>query len=176
MCAQLFSCGGLFAAPWTIAHHALLSIEFLRQEYWSGLPLPTGDLPDPEIEPTSLASAGRFITTWCIDKFHPKITAKDNLTQDSTSSRPLTLFSLQTISPLMHCIILTAPIGVTSEQEVVNPWIPRYDTGVLKSEISALRTLECGASIKFLVSEIATCLMILFEIIYKFCAWHLHDE
>ena len=30
---------------------------FPRQEYWSGLPLPSlGDLPSPEIEPMSLAS------------------------------------------------------------------------------------------------------------------------
>ena len=39
-------------------------MEFPRQEYWSGLPfLPSGDLPDPGIEPTSLmspATAGRF--------------------------------------------------------------------------------------------------------------------
>ena len=28
----------LFATPWTIAHQALLSMEFFRQEYWSGLP------------------------------------------------------------------------------------------------------------------------------------------
>ena len=38
-----------------------------RQEYWSGLPLPTpGDLPDSGIESESLASptlAGRFFTT-----------------------------------------------------------------------------------------------------------------
>ena len=43
-----------------------LSMEFSRQKYWSGLPFPTqGDLPDPGIEPTSLASsalAGRFFT------------------------------------------------------------------------------------------------------------------
>ena len=33
-----------------------LSIEFSRQEYLSGLPFPpSGDLPDPEIEPASLA-------------------------------------------------------------------------------------------------------------------------
>ena len=33
-------------------------------KYWSGLPLPTpGDLPDPEIKPTSLALAGGFFTT-----------------------------------------------------------------------------------------------------------------
>ena len=42
-------------------------LEFSRQEYWSGLPFPTpGDLPDPEIEPTCLASpalAGRLFTT-----------------------------------------------------------------------------------------------------------------
>ena len=41
-------------------------MEFSRQKYWSGLPFPAqGDLPDPGIEPTSLASsslAGRFFT------------------------------------------------------------------------------------------------------------------
>ena len=29
----------LFATPWTVAHHAPLSMGFSRQEYWSGLPL-----------------------------------------------------------------------------------------------------------------------------------------
>ena len=42
----------LFATPWTVAHHAPLSMEFSRQEYWSGLLFPSpGDLPDPGIEP-----------------------------------------------------------------------------------------------------------------------------
>ena len=37
---------------------------FSRQEYSSGLPLPPpGDFPDPGIEPTSPALAGRFFTT-----------------------------------------------------------------------------------------------------------------
>ena len=31
----------LFAAPWTVAHQAPLSMEFSRQEYWSGLPFPS---------------------------------------------------------------------------------------------------------------------------------------
>ena len=57
----------LFSAPWTIARQASLSMEFSRQEYWSGLPFPTsGDLPDPGIEPASLVSpalAGGFFTT-----------------------------------------------------------------------------------------------------------------
>ena len=36
----------LFAAPWRVAHQDLLSMEFSRQEYWSGLPFPSlGDLP-----------------------------------------------------------------------------------------------------------------------------------
>ena len=36
---------------WTVTHQAPLSMEFSRQEYWSGLPFPTpGDLPDPGIE------------------------------------------------------------------------------------------------------------------------------
>ena len=34
-----------------LAHQVSLSIEFSRQEYWSGLPLPSpGDLPDPGIK------------------------------------------------------------------------------------------------------------------------------
>ena len=50
--------------PWTVALQAPLSIGFPRQEYWSGLPfLSPGDLPDPGIEPMSLAFAGRFFVT-----------------------------------------------------------------------------------------------------------------
>ena len=42
----------LFATPWTVAYQASPSMGFSRQEYWSGLPLPSpGDLPDPRIEP-----------------------------------------------------------------------------------------------------------------------------
>ena len=38
-------------------HQAPLSMEFSRQEYWSGLPFPSpGDLPNPGIETTSLKS------------------------------------------------------------------------------------------------------------------------
>ena len=44
----------VFATPWTVAYQASLSMEFSRQEYWSGLPFPSpGDFPDPGIEPGS---------------------------------------------------------------------------------------------------------------------------
>ena len=50
------SCVRLIATPWTIAYKVPLSMEFSRQEYWSGLPFPSpGDLPDPGIEPGSSA-------------------------------------------------------------------------------------------------------------------------
>ena len=49
-----FSCVQLFVTPRTVAHHAPLSIEFSRQEYWSGLPCPPpGDLSNPGIKLTS---------------------------------------------------------------------------------------------------------------------------
>ena len=62
----------LFATPWTVACQAPLSMEFSRQEYWSGLPFPIpGDLPSPAIEPMSITCVsyiGRWIlyhcTTW----------------------------------------------------------------------------------------------------------------
>ena len=55
----------LFVTPWTVAHQAPLSMRFLRQEYWSGLPFPfPGDLPNPEIKPVSPALACGFFYHW----------------------------------------------------------------------------------------------------------------
>ena len=46
----------LFVTPWTVAYQTPPSMEFSRQEYWSGLPFPPpGDLPDLRIEPRSPA-------------------------------------------------------------------------------------------------------------------------
>ena len=51
---KLLSRVQLFAIPWTAAYQAPPSMEFSRQEYWSGLPFPSpGDLPNPGIEPGS---------------------------------------------------------------------------------------------------------------------------
>ena len=63
---KLLSPDPLFAIPLTVAYQAPLSVEFSRQQYWSGLPfLSLGDLPDPGIGPRSGASpalAGGFFT------------------------------------------------------------------------------------------------------------------
>ena len=48
----------LLATPWTVARQAPLSMEFSRQEYWSGLPFPSpGDLPDHTGSPALQADA-----------------------------------------------------------------------------------------------------------------------
>ena len=64
---QLLSHVRLFVTPRTVAFQAPLSMEFSRQENWSGLPFPTPEyLPDPGMEPMSLGSpalAGGFFTT-----------------------------------------------------------------------------------------------------------------
>ena len=62
-----FSRVQLFATPWTVARQSPLSIEFSKQEYWSGSPCPPpGDLPNLGIElesPVSLELAGEFFAT-----------------------------------------------------------------------------------------------------------------
>ena len=71
-CGDVCACTCTQSCPtlcdsWTVAQQAPPSVGFSKQEYYSELPFPTpGDLPDPGIEPTSLASpalAGRFFTT-----------------------------------------------------------------------------------------------------------------
>ena len=55
----------IFATLRTVAHQALLSMGFSRQEYWSRLSFPPpGDLPDPGIKSMSPAFP-------CIDKWIP---------------------------------------------------------------------------------------------------------
>ena len=53
---HVFSHVRLCATPRTVVRRDPLSMEFSRQEYWSGLPFLTpGDLPNPGIKPTSPA-------------------------------------------------------------------------------------------------------------------------
>ena len=53
-----------FVTPWAIAHQAPLSMEFPRQEYWSGLPFPSpGDLLHSGMEPGSPALQANSLLT-----------------------------------------------------------------------------------------------------------------
>ena len=62
-----FSHVRLFVTPWTVVHQSALSMDFSRQQYWSGLSSPPPRVhPDPGIEPVSLMSpalAGTLFNT-----------------------------------------------------------------------------------------------------------------
>ena len=49
--------------PRTVAPQAPLFVGFPRQEYWSGLPCPSRNIPSPGIESASPALAAGFFTT-----------------------------------------------------------------------------------------------------------------
>ena len=74
MHACMLSLVQLFVTLWAVAHQAPLSMEFSRQEYWKGLSFPpSGDLPNPGLNPSSLASpalAGRYFTNCTTWKAH----------------------------------------------------------------------------------------------------------
>ena len=64
LCAQSSVLSDSFATPWTVAHWAPLFMGFPRQEYRTGLPIPSpGDLPDPGIKRASPTLTGGFFTT-----------------------------------------------------------------------------------------------------------------
>ena len=63
VCVKSFSYVRLFTTPWTVAHQAPLSMEFPRQQYWSGLPFPSPeDFSNPGIKPMFPTLAGGFFT------------------------------------------------------------------------------------------------------------------
>ena len=93
-----------------VARQAPLSVGFSRPEYWSGLLFPPpGDLPNPRIEPTSLALAGGFFTpsaAWeggvnCRFPLHPELKRRhthfltDPLSGQARPSSPLRWFPMQ---------------------------------------------------------------------------------
>ena len=51
----------LFATLCAVAHQAHLSMGFSRQEYWSGLPWPPGDLPNPRTRVSYISCIGRCV-------------------------------------------------------------------------------------------------------------------
>ena len=56
----------LVATPWTAAHQAAPSMILSRQEYWSGLPLPSAKIMEAE---TSMVAAGITRRHWVPDTF-----------------------------------------------------------------------------------------------------------
>ena len=63
------SCVQLFATPWTVAHQAPLSMEFSRQEYWSGLPFPS---PLPFNPASSLEKGDALSSPLPLDSLSPR--------------------------------------------------------------------------------------------------------
>ena len=71
----MFSCVWLFVTPWTVALQAPLSMGFLRQENWSGVPFSSPkDIPIEELNPHLYSllhwQADGFLTsstTWVIN-------------------------------------------------------------------------------------------------------------
>ena len=110
---QSLSCVWLSAVLWTVAGQALLSMEFPRQEYWSGLLFPSpGDLPDPGIKPASLAS--------------PALQA-DSLPRQRLGSPWIIYLLLFSGSVMFDCL---RPHGL-SPTRLLCPWdFPSKNTGV----------------------------------------------
>ena len=73
-----------------------MSMEFSRQEYWSGLPLPSpGDFPDPGVEPRSPALVGELFTTESVVKNSPSVqeTQVPSLGQENPLEKEMAIHS-----------------------------------------------------------------------------------
>ena len=84
-------------SPWTIARQATLSMEFPRQEYWSGQPFPSpGYLPNPGIEHRS--------PTLQADSFPAEPQGKPKNIGVGSLSLPQKIFTTQELNwGLLHC-------------------------------------------------------------------------
>ena len=102
-----------------------LSMEFSRQEDWSGLPFPTpGDLSDPEIEPMSLvapALAGGYFTTAPSGK--PILAIRPQLT---TTEKYILLLEHITASNEIRIMLLSKKWRWTMYRKLAGSTAPLY--------------------------------------------------
>ena len=116
----------LLATPWAVAHQAPLSMEFSRQEYWSGLPFPSrGDLPEG-IFPTQESNLGllhcRQILYWLSYEGSPKF-VELGACKASVSS----LIAVTRI--LWACTVLDNFLAHSSPRRQVLRWPSSYTWG-----------------------------------------------
>ena len=107
--------------PWTVACQTPLSIGFPRQEYWSGLPIPSpGELPDPGIKSASpaLQVDSSHWVTWCpsvqslshVRLFvTPWIASRQASLSITSFQSLLKLMSIESMMPSSH-LILCCPL------------------------------------------------------------------
>ena len=77
----------LFATLWTAAYQAPPSMEFSRQEYWSGLPFPSPeDLPNPGSNPGFLHCRQ---TLYCLSHLWPNIVVLEKTLESPLDSREI---------------------------------------------------------------------------------------
>ena len=120
LCSVAKSCLTL-CDPMDCSYQAPLSMEFSRQEYWSGLPFPSpGDLPDPGVEPRSPAlQAGSLMS-------------KSPGKPSSVTQSCLTLCDLMDCSmpglPVLHQFLELAQAHVHQVSDSIQPSHPLSST------------------------------------------------
>ena len=111
--ALVLSCVQPFSTPWTLICQVLLSMEFARQECWSGLPFPSpGDLPDPGVTCISCISYfGRQILYHCTTRGPNSQGGIDN--SNTSSVTEFIMHSHPACSLLCNSGMFSAPYNIS---------------------------------------------------------------
>jgi len=128
--------------PWTLACQAPLSVEFSRQEFWSGLPCPSpGDLPDPGIKPGFPSLQADSLSSESPGK--PKVLAAQSCPN---------LYDLMGCNRILEWVII--PFSRRSSDPGIEPRSPMLQAGSLLSEPPEKSILALG-----LLHKICSCML-----------------
>ena len=124
-CVHIYMCVlirvWLFVTPWTAACQDLLSMEFPRQEYWSGLPFPPpGKLPYPETEPASPLSPELQVDSLPLHhQGNPKHLV---LWLVFDTNKINTIDWVNTVAALPYCFLTSFPPIPQLYWDIINTW------------------------------------------------------
>ena len=80
-----FSRVQLFATPWTAAHQVPPSMVFSRQEYWSGVPLPSPEINTNKSQILHPGNLSKPVSRFCVQPSFPSL-------NPSSFSSPVSMF------------------------------------------------------------------------------------
>ena len=107
-------------APWTVAYQAPPSLEFSRQDSWSGLPFPSpGELTDPGIKPRSPVLQADALPERLSYQGSLSSSISDDKSKNNNGNYPKSILVYKALSTVSGIVIVQS---LNSVRLFVTPW------------------------------------------------------
>ena len=155
MCMCVFSCVRLFVTPWTVARQTPLSMDFSKQEYWSGLPFPS---PGKIVSFYKVKRVLQNLFQWFVPKHSQQCSLYFSLPKRNHFYQfQLIILACFSVSPSNQLILLFLDFllyGIICSLSTVEDEDPGNSLAIRWLGLCAFTPVRGGGQVQFLVGEL----------------------